>query len=348
MKNKLSAIGSLNTILIIGTAAILLIALFISSVLEYTFVHFKIINLGASESSNWYWIFVFAGTSIIVGLLLAVLLGKILFKPFNTIVNGMTRLSEGDFSTRIDLGKYDAMKVLTNRFNALAQELDNTEILRSNFVNDFSHELKTPIVSISGLISLMKNENLDAQKRKQYLNIMEEEAGRLTQMTSNALYLSKIETQGILTNKTRFNVSEQIRDSVLLLERKWDKKALSLNLDFDEYEVMANDDMLKHVWLNIIDNAIKFSRDGGELKIAILQAGRRISVAITNDGEPIPEEERELIFNKFYQSDSSRSTEGNGIGLSIVKHIVTLHGGEIAVECVGGKTTFTVELPIGI
>ena len=346
MKTKLTAIGRLNAILIIGTAAILLIAMLVASVLEYTFVHFKIINLGASESSNWYWIFVFAGTSIIIGLLLAILLGKILFKPFNTIVDGMTRLSGGDFSTRIDLGKYDGMKSLTNSFNALAKELDNTEILRSNFVNDFSHELKTPIVSISGLISLMKNENLDEEKRKQYLLIMEEEANRLTQMTSNALYLSKIETQGILTHKTRFNVSEQLRASVLLLERKWEKKSLSLELDFEEYYVLANEDMLKQVWVNLIDNAIKFSIEGGELKISVTRTGQCISVAITNTGREIPEEERELIFNKFYQADSSRSTEGNGIGLSIVKHIVALHSGEIEVDCQDGRTTFLVNMPI--
>ena len=348
MKTKLTAIGRLNAILIIGTAAILLIAMLVASVLEYTFVHFKIINLGASESSNWYWIFVFAGTSIIIGLLLAILLGKILFKPFNTIVDGMTRLSGGDFSTRIDLGKYDGMKSLTNSFNALAKELDNTEILRSNFVNDFSHELKTPIVSISGLISLMKNENLDEEKRKQYLLIMEEEANRLTQMTSNALYLSKIETQGILTHKTRFNVSEQLRASVLLLERKWEKKSLSLELDFEEYYVLANEDMLKQVWVNLIDNAIKFSFDNTSFSLILKKVGNGVLFSIKNCGVRITDEEKRKIFNRFYRSQNSNGIEGNGVGLAIVKKIVELHGGTVEVDNGEEYTEFKVFIPNNI
>ena len=228
----------------------------------------------------------------------------------------------------------------------VAKELEKTEILRTDFINDFSHELKTPIVSISGLISLMKSENLSDDKRRQYLTIMEEEANRLTQMTSNALYLSKVETQGILTNKREFNVSEQIRDSFLLLERKWSKKELIPNLELDEFMVLANEDMLKHVWVNLIDNAIKFSEEKKELKITAEKMYGQLFVSIQNYGPEIPKSDYEAIFNKFYQCDKSRSTEGNGIGLSIVKHIVTLHDGEVMVSSGNGKTIFTVALPI--
>jgi len=346
MKKKLSPTSRLNILFVAGTAIILLVALAIASILEYTFLHFKLISWGETIASGWYWVVIFGATSALIGLFLAFLLGRMLFKPINTIVEGMTKLSEGDFSTRIDLGKYDGMRKLTNSFNSLAQELENTEILRSDFINDFSHELKTPIVSISGLISLMKSENLSDDKRRDYLNVMEEEAGRLTQMTSNALYLSKIETQGILTNKKSYNVSEQIRNSLLLLERKWAKKELIPSLEFEEYTISANEDMLKQVWLNLLDNAIKFSEPEKELKITAEVMFEELFVSIENVGPEIPESDYEAIFNKFYQCDKSRATEGNGIGLSIVKHIITLHGGEIMVNSKNGKTVFTVSLPI--
>lgn len=345
MKKHLSPTSRLNFALVAGTAAILLVALGVSSVLEFTFVHLNIISLPLLDRTPWYWVLIFASTSVVIGLLLALFLGKIIFKPINTIANGMTKLSEGDFSTRIDLGKYYGMKKLTQSFNLLAEELENTEILRSDFVNDFSHELKTPIVSISGLISLMKNGNLPEDKRKHYLAIMEEEANRLTQMTSNALYLSKIEKQAILTNKNSFNVSEQIRNSLLLLERKWTKKNLTPIIEFDEYTVNANEDMMKEVWLNLIDNAIKFADEGSELKITAEMLLGELFISIENQGPEIPESDYEAIFTKFYQVDKSRSIEGNGIGLSIVKHIINLHGGEISVKSKNRKTVFTVILP---
>jgi len=346
MKKKLSPTSRLNIVFVAGTAAILLVALAVASILEYTFIHFKLISWGDSQYSGWYWIFVFAGTSIIIGLILALLLGKIIFKPINTIVDGMTQLSEGNYTTRIDLGKYDGMKKLTNSFNSLAMELESTEILHTDFVNDFSHEIKTPLVSLCGLISLMKSDNLPEEKRKEYLAVMEEEANRLTHMTSSALYLSKLETQGILTNQKKFNVSEQIRNSMLLLERKWSQKNIEPNIEIDEYTISANEDMLKQVWVNLIDNAIKFSDEGKELTVTAVEDSNILTVKIENYGPEIKESDREAIFNKFYQCDKSRSTEGNGIGLSIVKHIVTLHGGQIKVDSNSGKTSFSVTLPI--
>lgn len=327
---------------VIGTAAILLVALVNAAVMEYVFVRVGIIEV----DTGWYWIIVFTATSIAIGLSLAALLGRIIFKPIDTVLGGMASLSEGNFSVRVNLGKYEGMKQLANTFNTLAEELENTEILRSNFVNEISHELKTPIVSLSGLISLMKNEKLSPEKRAQYIAIMEEEAARLTEMTSGTLYLSKIETQNILSGKTRFNVSEQIRASVLLLEKKWERKQLSPVLDFDEHEVLANEDMLKQVWVNLIDNAIKFAKEKSELYISAQASAGRLFVSVHNHGEPIPESERSLIFTKFYQCDKSRTTEGNGIGLSIVKQIIDLHEGSVRVDCENGITSFTVDIPI--
>ena len=140
-------------------------------------------------------------------------------------------------------------------------------------------------------------------------------------------------------------MSEQIRNCFLLLERKWDKKSLIPSLEFEEYNILANEDMLKKVWLNLLDNAIKFSEPEREISVTIEKKQKELTVSVENYGPSIPEEELEAIFNKFYQCDKSRSTEGNGIGLSIVKHIVTLHSGTVSAKSKDGKTTFTVVLP---
>ena len=181
---------------------------------------------------------------------------------------------------------------------------------------------------------------------KEYLKIIEEEASRLSTMTTNVLMLSKIENQSILYDKKDFNLSEEIRTCVLLLENKWMKKNLELSLDFDEFNYFGSEDLLKQVWINLIDNAIKFSYEGTELIISISQNKENTTVEVTNFGEEISQENKEKIFNKFYQVDTTHSSEGNGIGLSIVKHIVDLHLGEIEVNCEKGKTTFRVILPM--
>lgn len=343
-KIKLSTATKFYTTFIISTAVVLLIALVTAYGLQALLLKFDVIHFVDENIDGWYWVLAFIATSAIIGLVLAFLFGQMLFKPYDKVISSMTKLSDGDFSTRIELNKYEETKSLAESFNKLAAELEKTEILRSTFINDFSHEIKTPIVSIKGLIGLLKNENLTPETRMKYLEIMEEEATRLSEMTSNTLYLSKLESQEVLTDKKFFNLSEQIRTSVLLLEKKWAEKNLSLSLDFEEYTVFGNEDMLRQVWLNLIDNAIKFSDFGKELKIEIAKEGASLSVSITNSGIPIPESDYEAIFTKFYQCDNSRATEGNGIGLSIVAHIVKLHNGEIKAKSENGLTVFTVKL----
>ena len=349
MKNKPNrAKGWLRFWFVFGVAAVLLFGLLIAVVLQYTLIKTEVVTQEMINESPISWIILFLATSAVVGFTLVPVFTRIILKPVDTLIDGMERLSGGEYSTRIHLGKVKEVKALETSFNGLASELENVEILRSNFVNDFSHELKTPIVSISGLISLMKSGNLPPEKQEQYLNVIDEEVKRLTNMTTNILTLSKLEKQNILTDKTEFNLSEQIRDCILLLEKKWTEKNLELELDMDEYTVSANEDMLKHVWFNLIDNAIKFSSEGGELKIAIAKENGFIKVSVENGGRTITEEEKEKIFTKFYRGKRESSNEGNGIGLSIVKHVIALHEGRIEVESGDERTTFSVFLPSNI
>lgn len=286
-----------------------------------------------------------AAVCVIIGTCLSLITNRYILNPVNTLFDGMEKLSDGRYDTRIDLGGNQALQVAADSFNSLAEELENTEILRSDFINNFSHEFKTPMVSIKGLIGLLKSGRVPKEKQTEYLLIIEEEIDRLTTMTTNVLNLSKIENQSIIVDKERYNLSEQIRACILLDEKKWSEKNLTLSLDLDEHVIVASEDLLKQVFINLIDNAVKFSPHGGTLAVKINDAGQTLSVSVSNDGEPISEEERGKIWNKFYRAESAHAKSGNGIGLSIVKSITELHGGSVSVESAGGVNTFTVTLP---
>lgn len=287
----------------------------------------------------------FALASIAVGTVLSFMLSRIPLKPFHIMVDGLNRLAGGDYKTRIHLGESRIGKSLSESFNLLAGELENTEMLRSDFINGFSHEFKTPIVSILGFAKLLRRGNVPEEEQREYLAIIEEESSRLADMATNVLNLTKIENQSILTDVTSFDLSEQIRTCVLLLEKKWTRKQLQITADFQEYEVSANEELLKQVWINLLDNAIKFSPEGGEVAITIERRSDAVAVSIRNTGPEISEADRTRIFQKFYQSDRSHSQEGNGLGLSIVRRIVELHRGSVLVSSQNGENTFTVTLP---
>ena len=164
-------------------------------------------------------------------------------------------------------------------------------------------------------------------------------------MATNVMNLTKVENQTILTDLTTFNLSEQIRACVLLLEEKWSRKELDLDLEFPEYTICANEELLKQVWINLLDNAIKYSPSYGEIGVRITEGAEMLAVTVTNYGPDIPKDKLNKIWGKFYQADESHSSEGNGIGLAVVKQVVQLHGGTATVDSGNGSTGFTVELP---
>lgn len=285
--------------------------------------------------------------SLILGSGFALFAGKIALKPMYRWIDGMGELARGNYETRMKTNFLVGYKTINSSFNALAQELQSAEILRSDFINNFSHEFKTPLVSIKGLVGLMKNKDLPKEKQLEYLDIIEDEVNRLSLMTTNVLSLSRLENQGILTGVTRFNVSEQIRMSVLMLERQWMEKELSLSMDFDEHFILANEDMCKQVWLNLLDNAIKFSPKMGSLTVRIEKDKRQLTVKIGNDGPAIAQKDKARIFQKFYQVDQSHAKAGNGIGLSIVKRISDLHRWQVGVLRENEQNVFYVTMAIG-
>jgi len=294
-------------------------------------------------------IFLILAVSFVVGIGMSYFLGWIFTKPLNIIINNMNRLATGDFKARIRFDsvfdRHPTVAELSRAFNTMAEELENTEMLRSDFVNNFSHEFKTPIVSIAGFAKLLKSGDLTDDERAEYINVIEEESLRLSDMANNVLNLTKVENQTILSGLSTFNLSEQIRTCFLILENKWANRDLDFALDFDEHDVRANEELLKQVWLNLIDNALKFTPDGGRIAVTIEKTDL-LTVSVFNSGSFVAEENRERIFRKFYQEDSSHATHGNGVGLSLVKAIVELHGGAVVCRSDGEGTTFTVTLPL--
>ena len=302
--------------------------------------------------------------SLIIGGVISFFASRIPLRPVNKIINKMNRLAAGDFESQLTVESNDEIGILTTTFNdetamfsnpaikefaecfnKMAEELENTELLRNDFINNFSHEFKTPIVSITGLANLLESGNLTEEQRVQYARAIREESMRLSSMASNILNLSKIENQTILTDVTEFNVSEQIRSAVLLLEEKWNAKNIELQIELEEYVIEANEELLKQVWINLMDNAVKFAPNEGMVALSIDDKGDALCIIVSNTGCDIPYDKQEKIFNKFYQADESHATKGNGIGLAIVKGIVDLHHGTVEVKSENGLTTFSVMLP---
>lgn len=287
--------------------------------------------------------------SVGLGTILTSLAGRIPLRPLNRMITAINRLGTGDFSVRLSpgplLARNPSVREFALSFNRAAEELENTELLRADFINNFSHEFKTPIVSIAGFASLLRKGGLTPEQQQEYLSVIEEESLRLSAMATNVLSLTRVENQTILTGVSTYNLSEQLRNCILLTEAKWTRKQLDMQPEFDEYTVSGNEELLRQVWINLIDNAIKFASPCGTVKISVFPEQGGAAVEISDTGDPINEKDAKRIFSKFYQGDTSHSTEGNGVGLAIVKKVVDLHGGRVSAASKDGVTRLTVYLP---
>lgn len=282
-----------------------------------------------------------------VSFAIARLLLRYPMRPIKKLIQGMNRLAEGHFEERLDFGDVGPMKELADTFNKLASELQNTEMLRADFVNNFSHEFKTPIMSIHGFAELLMQTKMP-EVQKEYVEVIASESKRLAHMATHVLNLTKIENQSILTNCSEYNLSEQLRKCILLLESKWTEKEITINADFDEHLVYGDAELLQQVWVNLLDNAIKFSPVGAEIGVSIANLNREIQVVLSNHGPMIPEEDHSRLFNKFWQGDTSHAQQGTGIGLAVVRKIVDLHSGAVDVSSSPEATIFTVRLPVRV
>lgn len=281
-------------------------------------------------------------------LTLAAGMGRSKLRPMNDLVHAMQAVSKGDFSVRVDAEDVPGdMGELANSFNDMATELGGLELFRKDFINNFSHEFKTPIVSIRGFAKQLERDDLTDEQRREYLDIIVSESDRLANMASNVLLLSKLENQTIVTDREDYALDEQLRRCVLLMEKQWTEKALEPDVDLEAITYRGNEEMMNHVWVNLLSNAIKFSPEGAPLSVRLRREGNEAVCTVRDAGPGMDDATRRRIFEKFYQGDTAHATEGNGLGLSLVKRIVDLCGGSIAVDSAPGSgAAFTVRLPL--
>lgn len=266
-------------------------------------------------------------------------------KPVGMLTSAAKRVASGDFDIRVTYRSDDEIGELVDSFNRMAQELGGMEHMRRDFLSNVSHEFKTPIASIQGFAKLLKSPELSEEERESYLQIIEEESGRLSNLSSNMLKLTKIENQSIVPQKNRFSLDEQIRKAILLFVSRWEAKNIEMDIQLDKVDFYGDEELMQQVWVNLIDNAVKFTGEGGNIAVYLRQIGTEVIVTVADDGVGIPEDKQQRIFEKFYQADTSHASHGNGLGLSIVKSIIDLVSGAIDWQSREGEgTRFTIWL----
>ncbi len=285
--------------------------------------------------------------SIILGGSVAIFVGRRIIRPIHGFSEAFDRLSDGDFSVRVSTDeRITEISEMGEHFNAMAYDLSHTETLHSDFLTNVSHEFKTPIAAIEGYATLLQNQNLSPERHAYYVDKILANSSRLTTLCSNVLTLSKLENEETVLHKKEFRIDEQIRRNVLLLENKWSVKNIEFDIDMPRKYFYGNEQLLDLVWINILDNAVKHSPNDSTIEVLLSVSENKMSVTVTDHGEGMSKEVQKHIFEKFYQGDSSHDTEGNGLGMSLVKRIVDLcHGSIDIVSAPGEGASFTVTLP---
>lgn len=271
-------------------------------------------------------------------------------KVWNEMMDALRRIAKGDFNVVVDQeGRYDGqIGNIAQSINEMTQELKQVERLRQEFISNVSHEIQSPLTSIRGFASTLQREDLTTEERIRYSAIIEKETTRLSKLSDNLLKLTSLESDDQHLELRRYRLDAQLETIVLACEPQWLDKELELELALDEAEIVASEELLSQVWVNLIHNAIKFTPVGGCIRLTLAQTPDYTSVRIADTGIGMTDEDRKRIFERFYKGDKqrTRTIEGSGLGLSIVQKIVDLHRGSITVESrLNEGSTFEVRLP---
>ena len=271
-------------------------------------------------------------------------------RPVQRILKGVNAISGGDFLYRIqpynDIGRARVYNPIILGINTMAQELSNTEMLRTDFISNVSHELKSPLSTIGAYCEILQDPSISDELRQQHIQTIMKSVHNLSTLITNILRLNKIEHQQINSNRETFNLSNQLVDCILSFDAKLEEKNLTINANIDDYILInADKELLGIVWNNLLSNAIKFTENDGLIGISLKKFGNEVRVSVSDSGCGMTEQTCRHIFEKFYQGDTSHATEGNGLGLSMVKKIIDLHHGRIDVQSTLGQgSTFTITL----
>lgn len=271
--------------------------------------------------------------SIIIGYTVNFFLSRAFFRPITRLGTAMQKVAKGDFTQRMDTtSRIGEVQDLYTDFNIMTQELSSTEIMKTDFVSNVSHEFKTPINAIQGYATLLQQEDLNPGDEAEYARKILLNTTRLSDLVGNILLLSRLDNSSFEVSNDDYRLDEQIRLSIVLLEDRWTAKNIDFDVELDEITYRGNEKLLAHVFSNLIDNAVKFSPDGGVIRMRLSTEVESIVFTIEDDGPGISEHAMDHIFDRFYQADTSHKAEGNGLGLSLVKQILTVCGGTVTAE----------------
>lgn len=312
------------------------------------FLMMLLLNLGVIRNPPRELIFIVSGiVSILVGTVLSQMAGKRPLDAILAIDEATKEVVKGNFDVQLEENTpVTELRSMARNFNVMVKELANTEIFRKDFIENVSHEFKTPLSAIEGYVTLLQNKALSEEKRVEYTERILVNTRRLSSLTGNILLLARLENQEITVKKETYSLDEQLREVILLYESQWTAKDLELDIDLCSADYSGNKELLMQVWQNILGNAIKFVSDQGVIRIILKQDPENIKVSIVDNGIGMDAEIKQRLYEKFYQADSSRASIGNGLGLTLAKRIIDLHNGTIEVSSKVGKgTAFTITLP---
>ncbi len=270
--------------------------------------------------------------------------------PAKRIAEATEKMTRGDFTARIKksskFASYDQFDAIIDGINKMAEELSGVETLRSDFISNVSHEMNTPLAVMQNYATLLQTPGLSEEKRIEYSKAISDASRRLSDMMTNILKLNRLENQRIYAKNEEFDLSEQICECLLQYENVWEKKAIELQTDIEENVTVCGDaELLSLVWSNLFSNAFKFTENGGTVSVSLSSDEKYAKISVSDTGCGIPENVGKHIFDKFYQGDTSHSTEGNGLGLALVKRIIDITDSDISVKSeIGVGTVFTVKL----
>lgn len=271
-------------------------------------------------------------------------------KPVKQIMDALDQVMQGDFTVRIahvkEFAGETGFNEIINAINKMTAELEGTETLRTDFIANVSHELKTPLAVMANLSTMLQQPGLSDAERMAYAKDISHSARRLAALITNILKLNKLENQQIFPQPQEFDLGEQLCECLLGFEDAWEKKNLEIETDIqDDVRIKSDSELLSLVWNNLISNAVKFTPEGGTVSVTLKADGKKVFVSVRDTGCGMTAETGKHIFEKFYQGDTSHATQGNGLGLALVKRVVDILGGEIAVQSVYGQgSTFTVSI----
>ena len=271
-------------------------------------------------------------------------------KPVKQIMDALDQVMQGDFTVRIahvkEFAGETGFNEVINAINKMTAELEGTETLRTDFIANVSHELKTPLAVMANLSTMLQQPGISDAERMAYAKDISHSARRLAALITNILKLNKLENQQIFPQPQEFDLGEQLCECLLGFEDAWEKKNLEIETDIqDDVRIKSDSELLSLVWNNLISNAVKFTPEGGTVSVTLKADGKKVFVSVRDTGCGMTAETGKHIFEKFYQGDTSHATQGNGLGLALVKRVVDILGGEIAVQSVYGQgSTFTVSI----